>query len=202
MAWLHVVRRRAPAAVLDELDEVGEQRRERLHFGRIAFEDVMVSPRTVMRAVKADPGRGGGGSSARSHDERHVHALGRRQSDLRLVCHAAIVPRGTPRRCDVTEPTRARRPHAAGPCRTRPARAAAPGGDMPDRRASGRQSLGLRRGPPGAHAEGERVERDGLPGDGLRRPRARRPLGRKGVVDHHLAPPRPGRWPRCSGPLR
>ena len=66
----------------------------------------MVSPRTVMRAENASWTRWSS-SSAWSHDERHVHALGRRQSDLRLVCHAAIVPRGMPSRCDVTEPTRA-----------------------------------------------------------------------------------------------
>ena len=100
----HVVRR-GLLPRLGDLDEVGEQGGERLHFGGVAFEDDGVAAHgdargeRVLDKVEQLVGL--------AHDERHVHALGRRQSDLRLVCHAAIVPRGMPRRCDVTEPTRA-----------------------------------------------------------------------------------------------
>ena len=99
----HVLERRL-AAAFHELDEIREQRRERLHLQRIADELDRVAANRDPRGERIlhdmeDLVR-------RADDERHVHASGGREGDLGLVSHGGIVPRTAGARFDVIEPTR------------------------------------------------------------------------------------------------
>ena len=186
----HVVRR-GLLPRLGDLDEVGEQGGERLHFGRIAFEDDGVAAHGDARG-RTRPGQGGAARRAWPTTSAMFTLSGAVKvicvwSVMRPLYHGACPAGATSLNRQGPTPARGRpMSHAArkgGSAGRRHARPTCFGQTEP--RASPRAARRSR--------EGERVERDGLPGDGLHRPRARRPLGRKGSLTTT--------WPSASRPV-